>query len=106
MLIEPLGAAEQESRVVVPGDPELPVGVVVRDELDSLPDAREYRVRFRVLTQVHNPLIPAASIAATAIGEIGRTAIAAGTGARPPARPQPVGLPRWSMSGARRRRQR
>jgi hypothetical protein len=94
MLIEPLGASEQESRVVVPGDPELPVSVVVRDELDSLPHAREYRVGFRVITQVHSPLIPAASIAATAIGEIGRAAIAAGDRCsypRPPAA-------RWSAA--------
>jgi hypothetical protein len=94
MLIEPLGAPEQESRVVVPGDPELPVRVVVRDELDSLPRARKYRLRFRVLTQVHSPLVPAASIAATAIGEIGRTAVAAGyrcSSSRPPAA-------RWSVA--------
>jgi hypothetical protein len=58
------------ARVVVARDPEFPVGVVVRNELDTLPGPREYRAGLRVLTQVHGPLIPAAGGAAgTIVGD-------------------------------------
>ena len=47
--MEPGGSSLQ----VLAGPVIVPVGLAARDELDSLPDIRKYRARFRVLTKVH-----------------------------------------------------
>jgi hypothetical protein len=72
VLIEPLRTPVKETRVIVPRDPEFSGVLAARDELDSLPDAGKYRRRVHPwlvsFTLAHNPLIPAAGTAATAIG--------------------------------------
>ena len=53
VLARPGTSRSRSSLQVLAGPVIVPVGLASRDGLDSLPDIRKYRARFRILTKVH-----------------------------------------------------